>query len=165
MYMIGPTIYAVSISGIQGGASNWSGAGSSKMLSVVLEVLVSLSGDIIWSPVMSDMPSVVSGNSCGGGGHHGGIGGGGGNSEWDRDSAPPMRSIMITIWLPIAASATKKCFFFCMLNNFIMIRSTYISPDTSLADGLLQPSNGLLSLATVHYRWKFPGLISVRPLL
>ena len=44
-----------------------------------------------------------------------------------------------------------------VLSN-IIIRSTYISADTSLADGLL-------SLATVRYRWKFPGLISVRALL
>jgi len=51
-----------------------------------------------------------------------------------------------------------------LLRSFI-IRSTYISSDTSLVDGLIYPSNGPLSLAMVCYKWKFPGLLSVLVLL
>jgi len=37
----------------------------------------------------------------------------------------------------------------------LIIRSTYISLDTSLADGLILPSNGPISLATGRYVWNF----------
>jgi len=64
----------------------------------------------------------------------------------------------LTFWDDLTSySSYMNKRFRCSLVISIIIRSTYISADTSLADGCN-------NLATGCYRWKFRGLISVQAL-